>query len=245
MDKSFVEDGSIADYQQLMHEIYDLPGDRNFSMSDILAQQQRFTMRALKGIRKGDLRRLRLNLLDAFSWSMTVVNRMHFNIEEILWRRFPYLCSYCGACPCVCKIQKPSHRLEPPINESKRPPTLRDFQKMFSEIYPGSGRTLADAGVHWAEETGEMSEAIHAYIHEHRPEQLKNIAAEMADFVSCTFGVANSAGIDVAKGLAELFYKNCLACHHLPCTCPVEYINKFDFEKLPEFAPVQEQTAIQ
>lgn len=242
MDKSFSETGSIADYQQLMHEIYDLPGDRNFSMSDILAQQQRFTMRALKGIRKGDLRQLKLNLLDAFSWSMTAVNRMHFNIEEVLWRRFPYLCSYCATCPCVCKIQKPSQRSALSINESNRPTTLREFQQMFNVIYPPNGRTLADAGVHWAEETGEMSEAIHTYIHEHRPEQLKSIATEIADFVSCTFGVANSAGIDVAKGLAELFYKNCLACHHLPCTCPVEYINKFDFEKLPEFIAVgQEQ----
>lgn len=240
MDKHFPESGSIADYQQLMHELYDLPGDRNFSMSDILAQQQRFTMRALKGIRKGDPRQLQLNLLDAFSWSMTVVNRMHFNIEDVIWRRFPYLCSYCAACPCTCKIQKLDHRLQLTMDETKRPRTLRGFQQMFNEIYPANGRTLADAGVHWAEETGEMSEAIHTYLHEHRPEQLKNIAKEVADFVSCIFGVANSSGIDVAKGLAKLFYKNCLACHNLPCTCSVEYINKFDFEKLPEFTSVRQ-----
>jgi len=230
MDKSFPPDGSLADYQQLMHEIYDLPGDRNFSMSDILAQQQRFTMRALKGIRKGDTQRLKLNLLDAFSWSITVANRMHFNIEEILWRRFPYLCSYCAACPCACQAQKPDQRPELLIDDSKRPTTLRGFQQMFDQIYPTSGRTLADAGVHWAEETGEMSEAIHTYLHEHRPEQLRSIAEEVADFISCTMGVANSAGIDIAGGSAELFYKNCLACHNLPCTCSVENINQFDFE---------------
>jgi len=240
MDKSFPQDGSIADYQQLMHEIYDLPGDRNFSMSDILAQQQRFAMRALKGMRKGDREQLRLNLLDAFSWSMTVVNRMHFNIEEVIWQRFPYLCSYCGTCPCSCKTQKPTHRPKLTVDESRRPATLKEFQQMFNAIYPANGRTLADAGVHWAEEIGEMSEATHAYLHHHRPEQLQKIAEEVADFISCTFGVANSIGIDVAKGLAELFYKNCLACHNLPCTCLVEYINEFDFEKLPEFTAVRQ-----
>lgn len=230
MDKSFPANGSLADYQQLMHDIYDLPGDRNFSMSDILAQQQRFTMRALKGIRKGDTERLKLNLLDAFSWSVTVANRMHLDIEDIVWHRFPYLCSYCAHCPCVCKIQKPDHRPELQIDDSQRPTTLKGFQQMFDQIYPADGRTLADAGVHWAEETGEMSEAIHAYLHEHRPAQLQNIAEEVADFVSCTMGVANSAGIDIAEGSAEMFYKNCLACHSLPCTCSVENINQFNFE---------------
>ncbi|MBN2585225.1 hypothetical protein JXA59_01060 [Patescibacteria group bacterium] len=234
MDRSFPKDGSIADYQQLMRDIYDLPGDRNFSMSDILAQQQRFTMRALKGIRKGDMQQLRLNLLDAFSWSMTVVNRLHFNIEDVIWCRFPYQCSYCAACPCTCQTQKPDRRPKLLIDESKRPATLKDFQKMFSDIYPTNGRTLADAGIHWAEETGEMSEAIHAYIQEHRPDQLQSIADEVADFVSCIFGVANSAGIDVADGSAELFYKNCLACHNIPCTCSIEHINKFSFEKPAE-----------
>ncbi|MFA5270133.1 MAG: hypothetical protein WC400_00750 [Patescibacteria group bacterium] len=229
MDYSFPPDGSIVDYQQMVRAVYGLPGDRNFSMSDILAQQQRFTMRALKGIRKGDAQQLRLNLLDALSWSVTVANRMYFNMEDILWHRFPYLCSYCGACPCVCKIQKPDHRPELLVDNSKRPTNLKGFQQMFNQIYPADSRTLADAGVHWAEETGEMSEAIHAYLHEHRPSQLKNIEEEVADFVSCTMGVANSANIDVAAGMAELFYKNCLACHNAPCTCSVEYINKFDF----------------
>lgn len=46
---SFAPDGPISDLQRFVHQVYSLPDDRLFSISDLLANQQRFTMRALKG----------------------------------------------------------------------------------------------------------------------------------------------------------------------------------------------------
>ncbi len=209
----------MGQFQKFIENVYALPDDRLYSIWDILTQQQRFTMRALKGIRKGSVEKLKLNLLIAFSWLMAASNRMHINLEEEVWKRFPYLCSYCGSAPCECKKIKPKSRPKLVIDESKSPASLAGVQEMFESIYPSSTRTLADAGVHLAEEMGEVSEAIHNYLGEHRGEQFDEIALEMADFVSCVMGVANSAKIDMADELALMYSNNCHICHQAPCIC--------------------------
>ena len=216
---SFRENDSIAQFQKFVESVYGLPDDRLYSIWDLLTQQQRFTMRALKGIRKGSIENLKLNLLIAFSWLMAAANRLHIDLEGETWKRFPYLCSYCGKAPCVCKSTKPKERYKLEIGESKRPNSLADFQAMFEKIYPAGSRSLPDAGVHLAEEMGEVSEAIHNYLGEHKGEQFDEIAVEMADFVSCIMGVANSALIDMAGELSVMYKNNCHICHQAPCGC--------------------------
>jgi NTP pyrophosphatase (non-canonical NTP hydrolase) len=98
---------------------------------------------------------------------------------------------------------------------------------MFDQIYPSNSRTLAEAGVHLAEEMGELSEAIHIYLGEHHGPQFKDIEDEAADYLSCLFGVANSAKIDIALQLESFFYKNCHVCHNLPCSCNFSFVSRF------------------
>jgi NTP pyrophosphatase (non-canonical NTP hydrolase) len=97
---------------------------------------------------------------------------------------------------------------------------------MFQAIYPSQARSLEDAGIHYAEEMGEVSEAIHNYLGQHRKKLFSEIGLEMADYVSCAFGVANSANIDVATELEKLFYKNCHVCHKAPCVCSFTAISE-------------------
>src|SRR5579884_4559886 len=108
----FLETGTFADLTQFGNEVYTITDDRLFSIFDLLVNQERFTMRALKGIRKNDLQKLKLNLLIGFSWAIELANRLHIDIEQKVWQRFPYLCSYCGHCPCVCKSSKQQERAE-------------------------------------------------------------------------------------------------------------------------------------
>lgn len=210
---------TIKDFQRFVEAVYALPDDRLYSIWDLLTQQQRFTMRALKGARKGDPNKLRLNLLISLSWLMSIANRLHINVEDALWRRFPYVCSYCGQKPCNCRTTHPAARKKVSADPKLRPETMSDFQHMFGEIYPPSKRTLADAGVHLAEEMGEVSEGIHNYLGQHNEKQFENIKFEVADFLSCTFGVANSANIDVGAELSKMFSDNCHVCHKAPCEC--------------------------
>src|ERR1035437_5168791 len=152
---SFKENGSIADYQHFVKEIYSLNNDRLYSTYDLMIQIQRFVMRALKGIRKNDNVMLRTNLLVSLSWFMSLCNRQHVDIEEELWKRFPSVCSYCAHKPCICRTLKPKSRIYVKPNPKLRPKTLRDFQRMHEEIYPSAERTVFEAGVHTAEEMGE------------------------------------------------------------------------------------------
>jgi NTP pyrophosphatase (non-canonical NTP hydrolase) len=109
--------------------------------------------------------------------------------------------------------------MEVHADASLRPKTLKDFQTMFRLIYPPEARTLADAGVHLAEETGEVAEAIHNFLGQHLTEQFEEIKLEIADYISCIFAVANSADIDIAEELKQMFKSGCHVCHKVPCEC--------------------------
>ena len=226
-DRRFPENESLRYYQRLTKDVYTIPSDRYFSVPDLLMNQQRFTMRALKGIRKGDQKKLVRNLLIAFCWGMAIPNRFQFDIEDLVWRRFPMLCSYCGTRPCSCRKMKPTKRLRIRRVKALRPKRLLDFQKMFLEIYPPETRTLQHAGVHLGEEMGEVSEAVHTYFGEHKKKQLEAVKEEIADYLSCIFGVANSAGINIARESAKMFSKNCYVCHKIPCECAFSFISTF------------------
>lgn len=234
----FLTTQSISDFQKFIQDVYSLPDDRLFSLSDLISNQERFTMRALKGIRKGDKEKLKLNLLIAFSWAFAIANRLKIDIENSVWKRFPYVCSYCIQVPCQCKKIKQvcfvgsateikaDKREKIVAKNDLRPKDLVGFQKMFEKIYPSSQRNLIWAGVHLAEEMGELSESIHVFLGEHKEIQFASIQEELADFFSCVFGVANSAKIDMAKELARMYSDNCHICHEAPCCCKFSFVAK-------------------
>ena len=227
MKTSFGQNQSICEFQKLIEDIYSLPDDRLFSLYDILSNIERFTMRAIKGIRKGNQEKIINNLLISFSWLAALSNRFHIDLEKAVWSRFPLICSYCGKSPCACKKEKIIKRVKITKRASQKPSSLRDFQEMFNSIYPAKSRTLAIAGIHLAEETGEVSESVNVFLGEHKANQFEKITQELADWVSCMFGVANSAKIDITKELVKMFANNCHVCHQAPCVCKFEFVYKF------------------
>jgi NTP pyrophosphatase (non-canonical NTP hydrolase) len=224
----FSRKNSLDHFQKMVQEMYGLPDDRLFSLWDLISNQERFTMRALKGIRKGKTDKLKKNLLISFSWLMAVANRLHINAEDAVWKRFPAKCSYCGSGSCQCKTVKAAKKPKFFRDVANRPGTLAGVQKMFRLIYPPESRNLFEAGVHLAEEMGELSEAVHCFLGEHQKKQFQQIEVELADYISCIFGVANSAKIDVAKELEKFYWKNCHDCHKSPCECNFTTVAKFE-----------------
>src|SRR3989304_4012891 len=103
---SVSQNTTLTQYQNFVREVYSIPNDRNYTLSDMLDNVERFTMRALKGIRKNDYDKTKLNLIIALSWFMSLNNQLHINIENEVWKRFPNKCSYCGSSPCTCKQNK-------------------------------------------------------------------------------------------------------------------------------------------
>jgi len=184
-------------------------------------------MRGLKGIRKKDREKTRINLLIAFSWFTSMMNQLHIDMETEVWKRFPYLCSYCASCPCSCKEKKIEKREKVFIDENKRPKTLEEFQNMFDKIYPTEKRTIEQAGVHLAEEMGEFSEAVLAYRGGHEDKSFNNIELEAADLFSCIMGVFNSLKMNIAEEISIMFSNNCHVCKNAPCTCSFKEVTNF------------------
>ena len=216
---SIKRDTTISECQNFAREVYGLNNDRYFNIEDMLTQIQRFAMRGLKGIRKNSQEKIKTNLLVSFSWFMSLMNQLHIELEGEIWKRFPYLCSYCGSCPCSCKETKPESRQNAAGDEAKKPKTLEEFQRMFQEIYPASARTLEHAGVHLAEELGEFSEAILHYRGLHKDSDFEKIRIEAADLFSCFMGVFNSTATNMAEELSRMFSQNCHVCKKAPCQC--------------------------
>jgi NTP pyrophosphatase (non-canonical NTP hydrolase) len=225
---SITPNTSIRDFQNFVDEVYGLSNDRHFDLWDMLSNIERFTMRSLKGLRKKDYNKAKINIIISLSWFSSLLNRLHIDLEDAVWKRFPYLCSYCATCPCSCKEKKIKSRKRANVNDLKKPSSLKDFQIMFKKIYPPEERTIEHAGIHLAEEMGEFSEAVLKYTGEHRNELFEEIVSESADIFSCMMSLFNSLDIDVAKELSEMFSNNCHVCHKSPCECGFNFIVNFD-----------------
>lgn len=218
---------TIREYQSFVEQVYGLSNDRHFDVKDMLANIQRFTMRGIKGIRKKEPEKTKFNLLISLSWLMSLANQLHIDIEQEIWERFPAVCSYCGTNSCSCRTKKVQKRKKIIVDEKKRPKTLDDFQNMFKNIYPLKNRTIEDAGIHLAEETGELSETTLKYQGLRKKEDFRKVARETADYFSCLMGVFNSLNLSVAKELSLMFSQNCHVCKKAPCECSFSYIVNF------------------
>jgi len=224
---SFQENGNIRNFQEFVKEVYFLPNDRDYELSEMLNNIQRHAMRGIKGIRQGNLEKTKTNALISLSWFSSTMSRLHINVEDAVWQRFPYLCSYCGKTPCECKKNAMPGRKKVIIDESKRPKSMREFQEMFNKIYPASARTLEIAGLHLAEELGELSEAVWTFRGERRYCDLEIAVKEAADYYSTVMSVFNSLNVDAATELSKLFFNNCHVCHKTPCECPYRFVRRF------------------
>ncbi len=221
---SLSKDSSLPDYSEFIQRIYGMPNDRFYTLWDMLDNVQRFSMRCVKGIRKNNVEKTKHNAMIAFSWYTSLTNRLHINVDNAVWNRFPYLCSYCGEAPCVCQAEKVKARRKVVGKKSLKPRSVHDVQIMFARIYPPGTRTSEHAAIHLAEETGELSEAVHLYMSDRSKKYFKEVSIEAADYLSCIMGVLNSIGIDAGDELSRMFYNNCHDCHKLPCECTFRHV---------------------
>jgi len=215
----FLQTDSLADFQKLTDVLYTAPDDKLFSLFDLVSILARYSMRTIKGIRKGDMVLTKDSLLKALSWLMTVANRLKIDLDQALWKRFPGVCSYCGDAPCVCQERHVKKRVKIREEHGKKPRTLEATQSKMAEIYPRASRTLEHAGIHLAEEMGEVSEAIRRHYSAPEEKHFASIKSELADYLSCLYNIANSADINVAEELAHRYHNNCYDCHTVPCSC--------------------------
>jgi hypothetical protein len=158
------------------------------------------------------------------------------SLEELIFRKYPFVCPYCRLCPhkdASCKTVRGTEgsvdhralRQQYATNRARMPHDLSGWQSMFADIYP---RTVEDKGrstVGLLEELGELAEAIRVY--ERHP---KYFAGEAADVFSYLMGIANEHALrseqdsDQRFSLDDLMLRSypglCVQCGFQVCVCP-------------------------
>jgi len=103
----------------------------------------------------------------------------------------------------------------PQADEQSPAVTLAEFQEVIRRMY--LERDVArgiDGTFMWlVEEIGELASALR----KGTPQQQ---AAEFADVLAWLITIANVAGVDLSKALADKYASGCPGCGLFVCTCP-------------------------
>jgi NTP pyrophosphatase (non-canonical NTP hydrolase) len=206
---------TFKDLQELNAGIYRVQNDRNYSTADMVSRIHRYVVQVLKAVRKGKTDRSGYDLSMALSWSLALANRLHLDLDQETWKRFPNVCPYCSNKPCACG-ERPEERTVTREGGLK-PETFSDYQKMFSQIYPHN--TLKDSAMHMSEEIGEVDEAVKYFTGTHNQMMFEEIVTELVDLITNMCAVASTLGIDLALEMKNLFLDGCPKCRCTPCDC--------------------------
>jgi len=199
-------------------------------------------------------------LCKTLGWFFPLLAKFHVSsVENLIFRKFPYVCPYCRTCPHNdrnCKTTLGTKRtvdhaavLEKHTkNSGRRPRGLNEWQQMFADIYPrdvnslGTGRST----VGLLEELGELAEAVRVF-----DKHPKYFAGEAADVFSYIMGIANEHRIKLQlDGKQDFNFEAeflrrypglCLQCGHEVCSCPrVPESTVGRMAKELELAPVEQ-----
>lgn len=179
-------------------------------------------------------------LAKAIAWWFALCGKLNVgSVEDLLWLKFPYVCPYCARCPHVdaecadakAKADTPDwHTLQEigSKNFSKRPASLREWQRMFLDIYPISQTEAYDVVLgRFTEELGELSEAIRVF--RAVPSYVLSEAADVFAWLMHLVNFMESSNKVPAKDRGKLLEQSvydqypdrCKDCGQIVCACPV------------------------
>lgn len=177
------------------------------------------------------------HIVKAIAWWLTLCGKLGVrSVEEMLWDKFPGVCTYCQSRPHdpnVC-LEKKAASGGPPWDvlaklgeQSNRPRRLREWQQMYSAIYPA--QQTEDYGPSFArlaEELGELAEAVRVFTSE--PGYLLSEAADVFAWLmhiqnildSKSFVPYSSRGDALETGFSRSYPDSCRDCGKRTCACP-------------------------
>jgi pyrimidine deaminase RibD-like protein/NTP pyrophosphatase (non-canonical NTP hydrolase) len=175
----------------------------------------------------------------ALAWWMALCGKLGIrSVSDMLWAKFPDVCSYCLNSPHdpdICsemkaKSEGPDWKQLAQLglkNKQHKPATIREWQRMFSRIYPA--QQTEDFGPVFArltEELGELAEALRIF-----PASPGYSLAEAADVLAWLMHVQNviehraktpkaERGEQLQDTFCLTYPDRCLDCGAAACKCP-------------------------
>lgn len=176
-------------------------------------------------------------LCKALGWYFPLLAKLRVrSVEELIFRKYPWVCPYCRQAPHddkKCKIVRGTEKTVDhgqvrsyyEANNNRRPVSLNDWQHMFQIIYPRDTDDRGRSTIGLFEEIGELGEAVRVF--DRHP---KYFAGEAADVFSYLMGIANEHSIRIEQDddrvfsfedeFLQLYPGLCPQCGFKSCVCP-------------------------
>jgi len=223
MQTSVLERPKTPDgFREMNEYIY---GEKNkaYTTERLVARLVVETTKLLKIVRKDYRGEFGSKLADIVSWHSALTNRLDLNVQEILWKKYPGVCSYClKPKDCMCGIEHPPEIEDKDFllrkfwldRDGREPKTFVEHQALHGTLYSWQHKKEFPIVVaaHIVEEAGEVSEAF-------SHQRSDDVAEEMADVLGWVFTLANRVEIDLADTIWEFYPYACRVCHEAPCSC--------------------------
>jgi len=176
-------------------------------------------------------------IVKALAWWLTLCGKLGVkSVEDMLWDKFPGVCPYCQERrhnPDVCTERKaasggpPWSQLAMLGAKGDRPKRLKEWQLMYSTIYPA--QQTEDFGPSFArltEELGELAEAVRVFRAE--PGYFLSEAADVFAWLMHIQNIVDSKsqvhstkrGDALESAFAKAYPDGCTACGKRQCACP-------------------------
>ncbi len=213
---------TFRDLQRRNAEVYGYQNDIHLEKLDFAMKAHRYAGMAAKYWHQKKVQQIPTLVLWTFSWNLALANRMHIDLQEEVWNRFPGHCPYCGKVPHDygnCKKWAEGRVVLPP--SCARVQTVDEFQDMFARIYPNNN--VSFAFLQFVNEPSEVCEALQLFNASHLPRDYEKVREECIDVVANTFAVANILGIRIADLHDEALKDGCPNCHLASCRCGITY----------------------
>lgn len=177
-------DASMNQWQRHFEKIY---GERNKGKDPeiIWFRVLENASKVAENLRRYEYGNAFIYLSHMFCWTLGFCSLIERRVEEIVWKKYPYVCPYCRkdkeevfkSCTCAGQRREieetPTHEKERMINEEilthfrthfsdRKPRKLDDWVHMFDEIYGNVNysASIEHIGFHLMEEVGEVGRVL-------------------------------------------------------------------------------------
>lgn len=177
------------------------------------------------------------HVVKSFAWWFALCGKLGVkSVEDMLWDKFPGVCSYCQKQPHdpdICSEKKaasggPPWQLLAELGSKKaRPTRFREWQLLFSSIYPAQQtEEYGPSFARLAEELGELSEAVRVFAAE--PGYFLSEAADVFAWLMHLQNIIDSKaqvplhkrGEALELGICRAYPDSCRECGKRQCACP-------------------------
>ncbi|MFC1686602.1 hypothetical protein ACFLZS_01580 [Patescibacteria group bacterium] len=208
---------TLKQSQNLIQDIYGIPDDRLYEIEDLLYYEQKFILRYIQLLRSKDNEGITENLIVAIAWFMALMNRYHFDLEKITWKRYSYKCPFCMDIPCSCSEKGDPKAKKTGRPTSRKPKSLKEWQEVIKKIYPDENINEVNFKILY--QTNNLSYLFRNFLHKKEKKFFQEVETQSADCLVLFIRALNVLEIDLGEEFDKFFSDGCYVCHKTPCEC--------------------------